>query len=831
MKKNIILFASLFLHQLTTSSQENNWRTAPLTESSNFYSIVKSHKESLKNIRQRTDRKSKKEITQFERWVNFWQDRILPDGTFVSAFHNYNEWSKENERHSFLEKSSTTWNLVGPVKLPTSSISFYPGMGRINTVAFNDSDVTTMYVGTPGGGVWKTTNRGKNWTAKGDNFSNMGVSDIIIDPTNTDILYLATGDWDGVQNRSLGVLKSNDAGETWNFTGLTFTLGQNNRISKLLIDPNNTNTIFATTVNSIKKSDDGGATWNDVFTQTGATFNDIQYKVGSRRTMYATSNFGSFYISKDNGKTWEVASNVTAGRLDFALTAKNPNLIITVDRNGVIRRSTDDGSNWTTVSTINQFESQGGYNIAIAISPIDENLILVGGIEGWRSKNGGATWEQYLDGYWVNGKPYFYVHSDHHDIKFVPGTNIAFSTNDGGIFRGDASKDIPWSDLSEGIAITQYYNVSGTPQNARKLIMGAKDNDIAVYDGATFKGENPGSDGVEGLWDYSNSNIAWTCSQAGILRRTLNGFTTTTQRLSTPSGAPFVWELEIHPTDPKTIFGGFGDIYKSTDRGNNWTNLNSGVGSIEFMSIAPSNPNVIYVSGSLGVKRTTDGGSTWTSITIPTFGRVKSIEVHPTNPQEVYLAYSGYGSGKVYKSTNSGSSWTNITASLPNIPTHKIVYKTGTTDGELFLATDLGVYYWTNTKNDWVRLGIGLPNVIVHDIEIHYGTEKIRAATYGRGVWEASIEASALGTSDPLLPDNSVTVYPNPTSSKTFTISMNELNGEKQIKIYNIIGSVVQDMSTTKTSEKFNLSKFSNGMYIIKITNEGKNLTKKIILK
>lgn len=831
MKRLLILFTTLFLHQLTISSQEDNWRTAPLSKGSNFYSIVKTNKKSLENVRNRTDRKSKKEIKQFERWTNFWQDRILPDGSFVPASHNYNEWNKENERHATLEKSSTSWNLVGPVKLPTSSISFYPGMGRINTVAFNGSDVTTMYVGTPGGGVWKTTNRGKTWTAKGDNFPNMGVSDIVIDPTNTDILYLATGDWDGVQNRSLGVLKSTDAGETWNLTGLTFTLGQNNRISKLLIDPNNTNTIFATTVNSIKKSDDGGVTWNDVFTQTGATFNDIQYKIGSSRTMYATSNFGRFYISKDNGKTWQAASNVTAGRLDFALTANNPNLIVTVDRNGVIRRSTDDGSNWTTVSTINRFESQGGYNIAIAISPIDENLILVGGIEGWRSKNGGTSWEQYLDGYWVNGKPYFYVHSDHHDIKFVPGTNIAFSTNDGGIFRGDASKDIPWSDLSEGIAITQYYNVSGTPQNAGKLIMGAQDNDIAVYDGTTFKGENPGSDGVEGLWDYSNSNIAWTCSQAGILRRTLNGFTTSTQRLSTPSGAPFVWELEIHPTDPKTIFGGFGDIYKSTDRGNTWTNLNSGVGSIEFISIAPSNPNVIYVSGGLGVKRTTNGGSTWTNITTPTFGRVKSIEVHPTNPQEVYIAYSGYGSGKVYKSTNSGSSWTNITASLPNIPTHKIVYKTGSTDGELFLATDLGVYYWTNTKNDWVRLGTGLPNVIVHDIEIHYGTEKIRAATYGRGVWEASIEASALGTSDLLLPDNSVTVYPNPTSNKTFSVRMNDLNGEKKIKIYNIIGSVVKDISTTKTSEKFNLSNFAKGMYIIKITNEGKSLTKKIILK
>ena len=832
MRNNLKLLIALFLSQFTVLSQETNWRTAPLEKESNFYEIVKKNTTALKFARSKNDRKSKKQIKQFERWKNFWKDRVTPDGSFVSAAHNYNEWVKENQRHSEMEQRSTnSWNLVGPIKLPTSSISFYPGMGRLNTIAFNGSDTNTMYVGAPGGGVWKTTDGGKTWSAKGDNFPNMGVSDIVINPTNTDVVYLATGDWDGVQNRSLGILKSTDAGETWNTTGLTFTLLENNRISKLLIDPNNTNTIFATTINSIKRSTDGGTTWNDVHTENRATFNDIQYKVGSNSIIFATSNSGRFYISKNNGNTWEVASNLTStGRLDFALTANNPDLITTVDNGGVIRRSTNQGTTWTTASTISQFSSQGGYNVTIAVSPLDSNLILVGGVDGWRSRNGGSSWEKYLDGYWVNGNPYFYVHSDHHDMEFVPGTNIAFSANDGGLFKGDASKSTKWDDLSEGIAITQYYNVSGTPQNAGKLIMGAQDNDIAVYDGTEFKGENPGSDGVEGLWDYSNSNIAWTCSQVGSLRRTLNGFTTPAQFLSTPGGAPFVWELEIHPTDPKTIFGGFGDIYKSTNRGDSWVNLNSGSGAVEFISISPSNPNVIYVSGTFGVRKTTNGGTSWTIVKTPKIGNVKSIEIHPTNTDEVYFAYSGYGSGKVYKSSDAGSTWTNITASLPNIPTHKIIYKTGSTDGELFLATDLGVYYWTNTKNDWERLGSGLPNVIVNDIEIHYGTEKLRAATYGRGVWETSIKASALGTDDTLLPDNAVTIYPNPTTNKTFSVRLNTLTGKSKVMIYNIIGGIVKNITTTNTREEINLQNFSKGIYIVNITNNGKSLSKKLIV-
>ncbi|CAM1344294.1 T9SS type A sorting domain-containing protein [Tenacibaculum amylolyticum] len=830
-----ILLICLFISYTSAYSQEYNWRMAPFNEQSNFYDILSKNRDALKNQRAKKTRGYRKEKKQFERWANFWKDRVLPNGHFVSAAHNYNEWVKENKRHENLnhKKTTNTWNLVGPVKLPTSSISFYPGMGRINTVAFHGTNTNILYVGAPGGGVWKTVDAGKTWTAYGDGFPNMGVSDIVIHPTNTNILYLATGDWDGVQNRSLGVLKSTDAGETWNTTGLTFTLGQNNRISKLLIDPNNPNTIFATTLNSIKRSVDGGLNWADVVTENSASFNDIQYKVGSNSIIYATTNSGKFYVSTDNGSNWAVASTPTAsGRLDFALTANDSNLILSVDNAGSVRKSVDQGSTWTAVSTIPQFSSQGGYNITIAISPLDANLVLICGVDGWRSKNGGQTWEKYLDGYWRAGNPYFYVHSDHHDMKFVPGTNIAFSANDGGIFKGDASKDIKWEDLSEGIAITQYYNVSGTPRDANKLIAGAQDNDIAIYDGTNgFKGENPGSDGVEGLWDYSGTNIAWTCSQLGTMYRTLDGFATPAQYVATPNGAPFIWELEIHPTDPKTIFGGFSDIYKSTDRGDNWTNLNSNAGTIEFISIAPSNPDVIYVSGRIRVKKTIDGGTTWTDVVLPQIGNVKSIEVHPTNPQEVYLAYSGYMAGKVYKSTDGGTTWTNITGSLPNIPTHKIVYKTGTTDGELFLATDLGVYYRTNTKGDWERLGQGLPNVIVHDIEIHYGTEKLRVATYGRGIWETSIAASVLGTEDAILPKNSVTIFPNPTNNKTFTVSFQNLNGKSNIIVYNIIGSVVKEVSTSKAREEIELSTLPKGMYIVTITNNGKSATKKLILK
>ncbi len=835
MKKELLfLFGSLILFFNNSNAQKQNWRNSTLQENANYFSIIEENREILLPLRERTDRKSKKQIKQFERWAYFWKDRIKPDGTFVSAYHNYNEWLKDNERREQRQNTknrNTQWSLVGLITPPASSVDFYPGMGRLNTIAFNGTDVNTLYVGSPGGGIWKSTNGGNSWTPKGDNFPNMGVSDIVINPSDTNILYLATGDFDGGQNRSLGVLKSTDAGDNWNTTGLTFGLADNNLIANLLIDSNAVNTIFATTKNSIKRTTDGGVNWTDVLTENGANFNDIQYKTGSNTIIYATSKTGKFYKSADNGTNWTVASTPASNRLDIAQTANDANLILALNQSGVIKKSTNEGASWTTVSTISNFESQGGYNMTISISPIDKSLILVGGVEGWRSKNDGSTWEKYLDGYWETGQPYFYVHSDHHDMTFVPGTSTAFSINDGGIFKGDASADNAWTDLSSGLAITQYYNVSGTSQNEGKLIAGAQDNDVTVFDGANAIGVNGGSDGVDGVWDYSNPDIAWACSQAGIMYRTTNGFTSS-QSVNTPNGAPFVWKLDIHPTVPTTIYGGFSDVYKSTNRGDTWTNLSSGAGTIDCISSAPSNGDIMYVSGASGLKKTTNGGASWTTISHPRVGQtIKGIAINPTNSDEIYICYAGYSAGHVYKTTDSGQNWTNISGSLPNIPTHDIDYKTGSTDGELFLATDLGVYYWKDSTGDWTKLDNGLPNVIVYDIEIHYGTEKMRVATYGRGIWEASISDGSLGVENILLPENSISIYPNPTNNKKINIKLNDLEGDSKVLIYNTIGSLVKNFNTSKSFIPVSLSDFSKGMYIVKVINKNKSIAKKLIVK
>ena len=246
---------------------------------------------------------------------------------------------------NFLSKSqATNWSLVGPTAVPNATVDYYAGMGRINTVAFNGTDVNTLYIASASGGIWKTTDGGTNWLPKGDNLPNLGVSDIVINPSNTSVLYLATGDYDGVHTRSVGVYKSTNGGDNWSATGLTFTLGNNNIISKLLIDPNNVSTVFATTKNSIKRTTDGGTNWTDVHTVNGAMFNDIQYKKGSATTIFATAKDGKFYISTNNGTTWTSNSSPSSGRTDLALTADDTSLLMLLDESGVVKKSTDDGA-------------------------------------------------------------------------------------------------------------------------------------------------------------------------------------------------------------------------------------------------------------------------------------------------------------------------------------------------------------------------------------------------------------------------------------------------------------------------------------------------------
>ncbi|WP_196889712.1 VPS10 domain-containing protein [Aureivirga sp. CE67] len=831
--KKITLLAFLFT---TVFYAQEEWRKKMISQEYNYQEIKEEAEAELSdymNDVQNLERGELKKLKQYERWKYFWENRLGDENTFENPLKNYKEWQNyvQNSNQTTDRNTDKTWNSLGPSEIPNSQASFYAGLGRLNVVTFDPNDVNVLWVGSPGGGIWKSEDQGTTWAPKGDEVPNLGVSDICVDPNNSNIIYVATGDFDGLQNRSIGVIKSTDGGETWSLTGLNFDVTQSFFIAHVIIDPTDSNVLFATTNTAIYKSTDAGVTWTSKQTSSGG-FNDILYKEGDNSVMYATSNIGDFYTSVDSGETWDKSTqDFGAGRLDIALTADDPNFIFGITSNDFFK-SENGGQTWTVVSTPPSYNTQGNYNQTLTIAPDNKDLILVGGINGHRTLNCGVTWEKYLDGYWRNGDPFFYVHSDHHDLKFLPGSNtIVFSANDGGLNKGNVTLSDPWVDLSSGLAITQYYKLAVTPQNENYIIGGAQDNDVTQYNGTDWINRNFGTDGVEAVWNYSNSNIAWTCSQFGYVERTTNFWATAPQVLSTPPGNSFVWPLEIHPTMPTILFGGFSNIYKSSNSGTTWSNLSSPSFGIKVITISPSDPNTIYIGSGFNLYKSKNGGSTWTSISHPSINPVTSIAVSDTNPDEIYITYGRYSDGaKVYKSLNCGDTWQNISGDLPNIPMNKVIYKTGS-QGEIFVGSDLKVFYLNQNDDSptWQVFGVGLPNVIVNDMEMYYGEQnRLRVATFGRGIWDIEVEEPL---SSPEYQEDLFSLYPNPNKG-VFQIDFPEkYNGNKEVIIYNQIGGVVYHQKVDRNSLNIDLKNIVTGVYIVKIKSENAQKIQKIVIQ
>lgn len=835
--KKISLLLTLVLMSYFGFSQ--NWQNRKSnSKQMNFYEIQNSFKQDLQDGKVK---KIDREYKQFKRWERFWKDRVLSDGSFINPLHTYYEMEKYNKTH--LQKSKdANWSFIGPDVLPDPSGNpGYPGLGRVNCIAFDPGNSNIIWVGSPSGGLWKSTDGGQNWTTTTDNLPSLGISDIAIDPTNNQTMYIATGDADAQQSQSLGVMKSTDGGATWSLTTLNYQLNETRQTARILIDPDYPDYLNVSTTNGIYHTEDGGSTWTQATGTNGISFSSLIYKTDDTDVIYAGGLNGKIYKSSDYGQSYSEIYSGPDGRVELAVTPANANFVFAFFQDGTGARSNNAGSNWSAQNMPqNQGEnidSQGGYNMCVAIAPNNANLIIVGAMNyAYRTTDGGTTWEGYLDGYWQPGSPYFYVHSDHHVLKFLPGSNsVLFSGNDGGLHKGDITTNDAWTDLTSGLFITQYYGMGGTPQIENYLIAGAQDNDVNRWDGSQWWDVNNNTDGVECLIDYSNTSISYAASTSGSLSRTLDGYATAEEWLDGPAGeqAGFEWPIVMDPITPTTLYGGWTEIYKSTNKGDSWTAItnNQLSGNVwTHIAIAPSNPNVIYAGDQGTVWHTTNGGTSWTEITGSNFpsSNITKIAINSTDPNTAFITFAGYDAGeKVYKTENAGSSWTNISGSLPNIPVKCIVYQTGAND-DLYIGTDLGVYHLDSQLSDWETFNTGLPTTIVNDLEIYYATNRIRAATFGRGIWGSSL-ATTSGIKE--LSDNysNIKVSPNPTTG-IVNIHLEDSNNE--IIIYNLEGGVVKQVKNAGTGEiKINLSNYCKGLYFISIKSKTKHQTAKIIIE
>jgi len=709
----------------------------------------------------------------FKRWEDFVSPRVYPSGdlsVLSDNLNNYLEFLQQNTggNKSSSPMASTTWTAMGPMG-PMSGVAtngFPRKAGRDNFITFHPMTPTTFWAGAPAGGLWKTTDGGVTWTTNTDYLSVIGCSDLAIDPSNPNTMYLATGDGDAGDTYCIGVLKSTDGGLTWNSTGLVFAVNTQMQMRRLIINPANPLILMAATNSGLYRTTNGGTSWTMV---VGGNWYDLEFKPGDPNTVYLGGT--NFYLSTNAGAGFSLISTGIptsgANRIAIAVSPADANYVYVLrSSSGAsafagLYRSTTSGTTFSVMSTSPNLlanacagtgtDGQGWYDLAIAVSPTNINRVDVGGVNVWSSNGGGATGTWTCTGCWIGTTfPSVYMKADHHELEYS-STGFLYSASDGGIFKYNVTS---WTDLNNQRNIAQVYKMGTSSLSANKWLSGHQDNGTGLYNGTTYQASYAG-DGMDCFIDRTNDQNLFVSNPGGNFSRSTNGggsYSSATSGMTGGGGWVSPWKQD--PVTATTLYAGRSQLFKSTNLGANWTQLTAtgGSGYIVEFAIAPSNNQVIYVIHGTSIRKTINGGTSWTNVTgsIPASGSAPTfITIDPTDANTAWVTLSGYTAGnKVYQTTNGGSTWTNISSNLPNLPANCSIYQPGSSD-RIYVGMDVGVYTKDNSSTTWSLYNTGLPNVPVSDFEISPAAPNLlRAATYGRGIYQVDvIAATAVPTS------------------------------------------------------------------------------------
>lgn len=702
-----------------------------------------------------------KQYLRWKRWEHYMQNRLGPNGEFVSNIEKNLEALNELHLRESVQRSSTlaSWMLVGPSSMQYQA-GAYRGLGRVDCIAFHPTDANTIYVGTPAGGLWKTINGGTSWFCVTNALPTSGVISIAISNQNPNTVYIITGDggrsasFYGEYNRiySTGVWKSFDGGVNWTRTGVLQNGSGTYNAQKIVADPANDQVVYAAANRNLYKSINGGNTWNLLSLPYTGQINDIEFIPGSTSEILV-SMMNLMLKSANAGMTWSEVTNPGmsgANRMEIAVSPANPNIVYAIS--GPVTGTGQFKGIWKSVNRGNSFSlalstpnilgrrtdgadniDQSNYDLAIAASPADANLFLTGGLTVWRSVNGGSSIE-WATTYQETGNMAFYIHPDIQDLAYNPLNNHLFATTDGGVYRS-TDNGVTWSDISSNISSTMFYSLAGFEADVNKLAGGSQDNGIKLKKDAGDFLHIIGGDGFDAVFDPNNSSLLYATGNTnyyGFSDGNLVRFN------STPNADMFPL-IETHPVNSGSLYLLHSNgLYKSVTGGVFWTYIRAG--GNRAIAQSQSNANRLFFTDARSIYRTDDEGGTWTSDLSNVFlniDAISDIKVCPTNSDIVWFTVGGYSDGKkVFYSTDAGLNWQNLSGTLPNIPVHSIAIDNF---NNAYIGTELGVFYQSNSSTDWTPYYNGMPKIPISELVINHSANKIRAATYGRGVWETEL--------------------------------------------------------------------------------------------
>lgn len=713
------------------------------------------------------------------------------------------------QQHLKLKRESSfkhmLWRPVGPRKQG----------GRIESIAVPPGATSTIYAGVGSGNLWKTVNNGTTWTPIFEQESSFSIGDVAVAPSNHDIVWVGTGE--ELMARSsyagTGVFKSTDAGKTWENMGLEDT----HHIGQILIDPRDADIVYVAAIGhlysdneqrGVFKTTDGGRNWERVLhidSKTGAI--DLVMDPGDSKTLYTTTwqherkawghlAYGSgsgIYKSTDAGSSWRrltmgLPSGKSVGRIAIDVAPSDPRILYALadiqDGNDALYRSSDRGESWIQV---NQDRVRAGYDFCIVrVSPNNPEVLYLPGQSCYVSRDGGKTIQK-IAGTLVHLLPHGSktLHLDAHAFWIDPlNPDHIILGNDGGLhisYDGCES----WLHVNN-LPIGEFYAVWADDATPYNIFGGTQDN-AALFGPSDHQLADDASDPWQHIYldhwgggdsyftypDPKDPNTIYYEHQFGDIRR--KNMQTGESVGIRPRPASIVGgenaELQtrlrfnwmtpffLSRYDSRAVYYGANKLFKSLDRGDSWSAIspdlstqpgpekqgNVPYGTITTLSESPISPGLLYAGTDDGELHVTqDDGRSWTRINDQLPSKwVSRVVASGHDRATVYVTFTGYReddfTSYVYRSTDYGKNWTSIVANLPAEPVN-VIREDPTRPGLLYLGTDLGAYVSLDYGESWQSLSEGLPTAAVSDLFLHARESELIASTHGRSIHILDVE-------------------------------------------------------------------------------------------
>lgn len=679
--------------------------------------------------------------------------------TYYVATASGGVWKTENE--------GTTWKPLfdNAPSAAVGAIAVDPNKSNIVWVGLGESNIFRSSMA--GTGVYKSEDHGETWKSMGLMDSHH-IGRIVIHPNDPDTVWVAAGGHEWTKNEERGVFKTSDGGKTWEKV-----LYINDQIGAvdLVIDPSNPDVLYASMWNRIRlkwsdpvpgpddgvfKSTDGGETWKKL--ENGLPPVETTGRLG---LAISHSNPDVIYALLDNH---ELAREVKEGERDNYGRARQ-----SVIKGAEVYRSNDAGETWEKVSESDRlmqrlFSTYGWVFGQIRVDPNDEDVVYIMGVPLLKSVDGGKKFKSL---------GYRGLHADHHAMWINPeNSNHVVNGNDGGVnisYDGGAT----WKNL-QNLPVVQFYNVE--IDNAEPFNVYGSIQDNGSYMGpSTYRpGRNayndwkpiPGGEASIIAIDPNDQNTMYSEGFYGsIMRSTFNPRRTKGIKPKAKEGdpplrgqwlAPFI----LSPHNSQVVYHGMNKLFRSMNRGDDWEEIspdltynnseeqgNISYATISSVSESPFKFGLLYVGTDDGkVQVTNNGGLDWHEIMdgLPKKKWVSRIVASRYNESTVYLTQNGKRDNDfqvyVYKSEDYGKTWTDISEGIPGGPVN-VIAEDPKYDDVLYVGTDLGVYVSTDDGESWNILGQDLPNPFVHDLKVHERDSVAVIGTHGRGVFTLDLKS------------------------------------------------------------------------------------------